>query len=535
MGILARVERWALSKRIPGFLRIHQENVAAPRSPSELPGLDGLLRSFHEATGWSLTVADGPRASKLWRQPGVQSAAAGQSAASEATPLLILGEPRRSTTRDAATIPRDKAEELATAMAHMLAELHRTREALWEREAELAAGVPVSPRSDEDEHLAERLESVLRSGTESVGCHAAAVYMLDEATSELKLRATWGLPRRRLLESARPLRGQVADLEALLGHAVVLEDTRRLPQWKPPEPCAAAVCLPVSSPSMPLGTMWIFGNEPREFTDAETGILEIVAGRIAAELERVVLLEQGQRARRLERDFAEGAWWQIERLPTVAPLLDDWQVAGWTSSVAPLAGTFHDWMVLADGMLAATVGGAVGSPLARGLTLAALHGAFKAHVSCRPEHGRDPTGLVRAVNETCWGASTGNQLGALCHVEIAPESGDLTIAAAGGPWALVVRPKGIELVSGEAGPLGADAELVPVSKRLRLRRGDHVLLVAEVGIDHDSLAPATSLAEHLASQPRATTAELLAAARAWLENQQPGTSRSLVTIGYVGR
>ena len=94
-----------------------------------------------------------------------------------------------------------------------MGELNRLRHAVFEREAELAAGVPVSIRPDEEPHLAERLESVIKSGAEAVGGQAAGLYLLDEHTSHLKLRAAWNLPHERLLSEPRPLRGAVADLE----------------------------------------------------------------------------------------------------------------------------------------------------------------------------------------------------------------------------------------------------------------------------------------------------------------------------------
>ena len=52
-----------------------------------------------------------------------------------------------------------------------------------------------------------------------------------------------------------------------------------------------ASCVPVSSPTVPLGTLWFFSDRPREFTDMQTGLAELVSGRLAAELERTMLLE----------------------------------------------------------------------------------------------------------------------------------------------------------------------------------------------------------------------------------------------------
>ena len=125
-------------------------------------------------------------------------------------------------------MPLEQAEPLADALGKLWGELLATRHALWQREAELAAGVPLVLRRRRRDMppLGERLEAVLRGGAEAIGCQAAALYLLDPATTELKLRSSWGLPRKRLTDPARPLRGALADLEALLGHAVVLTDDR---------------------------------------------------------------------------------------------------------------------------------------------------------------------------------------------------------------------------------------------------------------------------------------------------------------------
>ena len=95
-------------------------------------------------------------------------------------------------------VPRPAAEELAASIADLLGELLDTRHALARREAELAAGVPMVPHREEEKHLAERLQAALLAGGEAVGCDAAALYLLDEATTELKLRSSWGLPFDRL-------------------------------------------------------------------------------------------------------------------------------------------------------------------------------------------------------------------------------------------------------------------------------------------------------------------------------------------------
>ncbi len=169
------------------------------------------------------------------------------------------------------------------------------------------------------------------AGAEALECQAAALYLLDAGTSELKLRASWGLPHSRLLDAARPLRGAAADLEALLGHAVVLDDPATFDFWRVPEACGAAVCVPVSSPTTPLGTLWLFAAERREFSDAQTNLLEVIAGRLSADLEREMLLGEINSLRVANLPAPAAPPVARVTLPS-RPNLEGWDIAGWLAT-----------------------------------------------------------------------------------------------------------------------------------------------------------------------------------------------------------
>ena len=136
----------------------------------------------------------------------------------------------------------------------------------------MATAVPVIARRSEGADFNHRLQAILRGTVEGLHGRAAALYLLDDTTSELKLRSHWGLSSLRFLEAARPLRGAVADLEALTGHAVVIEDTRLFTHWNVPEAFASAVCVPVSSPDALLGTLWFFGDQVRDFASGRDAV-----------------------------------------------------------------------------------------------------------------------------------------------------------------------------------------------------------------------------------------------------------------------
>src|SRR5262245_15127338 len=499
-------------------LRLHVEEV--PGQPAlALPQLAPLCRAFEQATGWQRRCEQSPAGlGEAWSMAIGGGQLAGR---------LVLAEPSRDET-DALELAQ--ARPLALAIGGLLGEINRLRCELWQREAELAAGVPVAARPDEEPHLAERLESVLKGGVEAVGCKAAGLYLLDEGTSELKLRAAFGLPHERLLAPARPLRGAVADLEALVGHAVVLEDTALLPHWRCPEDYPSAVCVPVSSPTIPLGTLWAFSEQQRDFSPQETNLLEIIAGRLAADLEREMLLAAGAQAKSRSQKLDAAMHWLADRLPTVAPLVDDYEVAGWTRPADEIGSGFHDWSVLPDGRLALAVGAAEGRLLAGAMGAASLHAAVKSHAGYRHSAAE----LLSRVNDTLWTASPGDQHAALAYALLDPDSGRLELALAGGVGAILVSAEHHRILGADGLPLGSQPELVLEKADAMLAPGEFLLLASAgvrcaldaAGLRIGENAIASLVSKHL----RDSADDLAARLRKLLAGGEPAADLSIVIV-----
>ena len=128
-----------------------------------------------------------------------------------------------------------------------------------------------------------------------------------------------------------------------------------------------------------MGTLWVFCNEQRDFSDHETNMLEVVAGRLAADLEREMLLRAGLDGAKLQKQVAAAERLQRNELPTIAPLLDGWDVAGWTAQAEGVGGAFHDWFCLPDGLLAVAVGRRAEQGMAGALTANAVKTAVRSH------------------------------------------------------------------------------------------------------------------------------------------------------------
>lgn len=450
--VVPLVRRYSVARKTAHELRLYRGRRLATKRPGlEVVGsLPEMLRTFQGVTGWPLEYANSqggrPHAATHW------TTRIGPPSGPPWGELRLLSPADESGTRQ--SLDRSAARKLASALGGMLNELAEARDALWHREAELATAAAMTSHRCSRSQLAATLEAVLKAGAEATDCAAAALYLLDDATTHLKLRSCWGLPFDRLTAPARPLRGAIADLEAMLGHAVVLEDADSVPQWNAPEDFPSAVCLPVSTSTTLLGTLWVYCNRRRDFSARETNLLEVVAGRLAAELERESLLRDGVGLPELHSDLAAAQRLQRNQLPTLSPLLDGWQLAGWAAQSRTVGGAFYDWFCRPGGLLAFALGQASTQGLQGALTAGAVKTALRSHGQYR----REAQDVLGRANLTLWTSSAGDLHAAtfLALVEIA--TGRVSCASAGRLGAILVSADGWRSITGDTPQLGDSPE-----------------------------------------------------------------------------
>ena len=336
-----------------------------------------ICHSFHVASGWRLRHLP----------PAAESMGATQG-------LFLLGPQGRlgwlqlQTTSEAPPrLDKKAAVLLAASMIDLLNDWLHTRAEVRLREAELAAQVSMPVRPD-NTGIAHRLQLVVQGGCQALNCVAGGLYLMDDAAAAIKLRVAHGLPGSRLLAAPRPLAQAVAGLEAMCGYAVTLSNRDMAQGWNPPENYPASVCVPVATPSAVLGTLWLYARSEREFTDDQVHLAEIIAGRLAAELERETLLvecQTSQQARRTVEQTQESQA-SLRHRPASQGGMFEWSAR--TSGAGQLGGDFCDWVHLPGGRLGILVGDVLGhGPSA---TLAAEHvqGVFRAHAGYQTQAGR---------------------------------------------------------------------------------------------------------------------------------------------------
>lgn len=437
-----------VSNRTPSHLRLHSESVPSEENVRPLSDdVAGCLDAFTHATGWAIKpfVAShmgSPQNKTSSRLAGILGRD-WELVESHPIDSIVCAE-------DMLSLPMvglAEAETLLRSIQSLIQRLEKAEEAVRRQEAELATHVAVSWKSDDQLEMAERLEAVLHSASDAIGATASAMYLLDESTSTLKMRACSGLPLSKLAESPRPLRGSLGDLEALLGNAVMLEDIALVPEWQSPEPYGSAICVPIGTPTMPHGTVWFWSEMPRKYSSAEIEVANLASSRLMSELERVVLGNEVQSSRAIRKQLDAAGLAQASRLPSSQPLHSDFEVDGWTFQDGSIGGGFHDWDVNPRGNMVFAVGQSTLNGPEGAIVSSSIHSIIRAAWPSSPT----PMSLMQSLNDTLWGNMETDWSGSACLLHINPETGHGSLCNAGTTQVFIVSHRGFRPI-GQSGP-----------------------------------------------------------------------------------
>ncbi len=446
------------------------------------------LKAFTEATGWAVrsnatkhhsfgstrvpdeAVSNESRASNSLRGP---KAKAVEGDADKARWRLVDAAPMDGimSADDLAhfpTVTLEHAEQLLQTMERLVARLEKSENALRRQEVELATGVSISRSPNEQQELADRFESILSGTASSIGASAAAVYLLDETTSNLKMRACWGLPTTKLAEPPRPLRGSLADLESLLGNAVLLEDTLAMPEWPTPEDYASAIVVPIGSSTMPHGTLWFWSDSPRKHSSTDIEIANLAAGRLMSELEKSLLGVEVKQAKRMRKELDAAGHAQAARLPDAQPLHTAFQIDGWTFQDSAMGGGFHDWDVTPQGMIVTSVGSAKGS----GPQGALVATTVQSTVRTLWPSVHSPAQILRGASDVLWGVDETDWSASIALLQLNPETGYGSLATAGNVQAFIISQRGFRPIGLPSPRLAEQPDATYANQRFILQPGE---------------------------------------------------------------
>ena len=319
-----------------------------------------------------------------------------------------------------------------------------------------------------------------RGGAEAIGCQAAALYLLDDATSYLKMRRGLAVAQEPIVGRTSPVTGKCGRPGSLggtrggvRGHvsAAALESAGRFSFGIV---CARGHQLHAARYLVALRHACA-SSRPSRFTWWKLSL----AASLRIWNERCCDVKASS-LRSTDQALEALVNCQDELRPQMPPLVDGWQVAASNNHQQSVSKQFYDWFIVPDGRIAVAVGHAEGPTVEAGLTCTMLQIALRSHAA----HSHEPRQMLDLLSEDLWTQSTGNRFASLSYALIDPDSGQFIYASAGENHGLVhSNDSPLTLTDGNPA-LGYDPDH-------RYRQSTHVLELGQslVFFTRDDISP----------------------------------------------
>jgi sigma-B regulation protein RsbU (phosphoserine phosphatase) len=501
-----------VTKSIPSYLRIH----CGPKRPAPFtPAITGedvesFWDAYREATGWRRDRRASAEESSL-----------------QLLPAVTLDSMDGADTEPPPPVSHHHAVRLAESAMQLDRQLQQAREMVRRQEIELAARASIIVDDDDRDRIADRIEATLGDAALACGCDAAVMYLLDDDTQYLKARSAFGISPQTLQQPPRELRGSRGDLEALVQGVVTIDDFHvdMIDTWNSPEPFGCGICAAILQDEVPIGTLWLFGNQAREFTARESAAARLAAAQLALLLSQASRGQSGPSRKQEAEVVRDIGLWQYEGLPVGAQLAEGWRVDGMIESPSPWATGWHAWDVLPDGSLLLAMAEACDPTVMGAMTAAIARAALASHAGYR----HTPRQLMQRVHDTLWHTSTAQQLVSMLYARVDPETGEGEVASAGNITALIANRYGYRpIVDGNGPPLTSHIDPRCVAETFRMGTGETLIAYGH-GVVHDG-ANQRMIGESVRSSMQQCDVNPLARLRRQLAGKELQNERGLVSL-----
>lgn len=170
---------------------------------------------------------------------------------------------------------------------------------------------------------------------------------------------------------------------------------------------------------------------------------------------------------------------QRAQLPTFAPLLEEVELAGWSSHRRTLSGNFHDWMLVDDRRVLMTVGRTIGTADCGAVDAALVAQAAWTAIRAHARHTCDAGALLSLAASTLWPLPDDQQQAMVALALVDTMGGRVSLAVAGDCLAWRVRAATCEPLCDHQPPLGTSSTFPYLSHEIELRLRERLVLIAD--------------------------------------------------------
>jgi sigma-B regulation protein RsbU (phosphoserine phosphatase) len=332
-----------------------------------------------------------------------------------------------------------------------------------------------------------RYRGVEREALYDVGLAIASTLDLTHVSEEILLRAVSLLDARRgalfLLDSEAERYRRQATIGGSASEALPLgvePDSERLDAAEPLPQASYLLAVPIEVEGERRGLLVVADKESRSgvgpFPDEDRRALALFANQAALALEQARLHQEALEKERLEREMELAAQIQRGILPRSLPVLEGYELYGWTRPARHVGGDYFDAVSLPDGRWGLLVADVSGKGVSAALLVSTLHSALRLLLA----RGAGKEEMLRAVNSHLVEFSAANKFATLLLAELDPASHRLSYVNAGHNPGLLLRRDGTTQALGAcAVPLGLLPAAIFTETSTELAPGDLLCMYSD--------------------------------------------------------
>jgi len=274
--------------------------------------------------------------------------------------------------------------------AESLASAQQTRYSLMD-DLYYSVGSKLNSTFDQEELL----KIILDSLKKLIGFDAAGIFLVDHNTAHIEAEIVQGYQESKLYRVRQKVGEGILGLVIAAAEPMNIQDVRREPRYIDARArTRSELAVPMISAGKVIGCINLESNKAAAFSQEDVNLLETYATQATLAVERARLQRQLWEKKRLEEEIGLARSIHSALLPSAAPEIPGFELAGLNISSFDVGGDYYDFVHLPSGGW----GLAIADVSGKGLGASLIMSGFRAAVRAEVRHNLQPHQLMHKVN-----------------------------------------------------------------------------------------------------------------------------------------
>jgi serine phosphatase RsbU (regulator of sigma subunit) len=282
--------------------------------------------------------------------------------------------------------------------------------------------------------LSELFPTILQLSIDAVGAQRGILMTLEG--TELHVRAARGDGFR----ISRAVRDQViTKKQSLLVIDTAVDEMLKSSATIVAQEIKSLMAVPLQTAEKVTGLIYV--DSPRivrPFTPEDLTLLTVMSNIAAIRIEHARLMEVEQVERMMSKELEQAAEIQRNLLPKDPPIVEGFQLAGYSVACRSVGGDYFDYLRLPKGKMGVIVGDVAG----KGLPAALMMSSLQARVQVLSEETEDIADFVTRLNRSVSASCPGNRFITFFIAMFDPANGEFSYCNAGHNPPFLIRKNG---------------------------------------------------------------------------------------------